>query len=132
MTTLYRAADDDYIGCDCTAFAADRETAEVYLDNPGYGGSSLWTVTVDVEDSALLDLTDESDPVTLLCDEYGLSHPGAIGVDEWIPQSVAVTDALREAGIDWVLVPESYPADTVTWLWVGPSEREPELTEIGS
>lgn len=123
MTTLWRAADDDYIG-DSASFAETREAAEAYLDNPGFGGARLWTAEVDAVD--VLDLTDSSDPMAGLLAAIDSDHDyGAIGVDELAPR---IAGLLADAGYQWVRVLESYPADTVTWIYVGGvSGDEPEL-----
>ena len=121
---LWRAANDDYIS-DSASFATDRETAEAYLDNPGYGGDTLYYA--DVEPSAVLDLTGP-DAMARLLDALDSDHDyGAIGVDELAPR---LADRLCQAGYQWVLVRESYPADTTTWIYVGGSSGdEPELIE---
>jgi hypothetical protein len=126
VVTLWRAAEDDYIS-DTASFARQRDDAEAYLDNPSFGGANLFRTKVRTTEDAVLNLYDERDAVTLLADRFDLQHPGAIGVDEWIPRDVQLQDALREAGYDWVIVRDSFPEDAETWLWIGPSEREPEL-----
>lgn len=118
---LYRAADDDYIS-DTASFAETREAAEVYRANPGYGGSTLWMV--DVEPQHVLDLVDERDPVRTVARLIGAPHPNAIGADEYVPR---VSDRIAAAGYEWVRVRESYPADTITWIWIGGDE--PEMVE---
>lgn len=128
VVTLWRAAQDDYVS-DATSFARRREDAEAYLDNPGFGGANLFHTRVRTTGDAVLNLYDERDAVTLLADRFDLQHPGAIGVDEWIPRDVRLQDALREAGYDWVVVRESFPEGAETWIWIGPSEREPELEQ---
>lgn len=122
MTTLYRAADDDHIS-DCASFAQSRETAELYRRNPGFGGARLWTATVGPE-HRVLDLTGR-DAMERLIDLVGIDM-GAIGVDEMVPR---VCGALCDAGWDWVLVDESYPEDTVTWIWVGEGRDMLDLTQ---
>lgn len=124
MTTLYRAADSDYIDTGYS-FAETRETAEQYLDNPGFGGRSIWTC--DIEDDAL-DLRGMT--TAAAAEQLGLSDPGAIGVDEWLPRTEDALAAVRDAGYLWALVSESYPAQTTTWIWCGTGlDDEPELTE---
>jgi hypothetical protein len=122
--TLWRAADDDYIG-DSASFAESREVAELYLDNPSFGGARLYRAEVEAHD--VLDLT--SDGAERLRDALG-SEPrfgGAVGLDEIVPR---IAEDLRDAGYQWVRVPESYPAGTVTWVYVGGSSgEEPELVE---
>lgn len=123
--TLYRAADDDIL-TDCGSFAETLDAARRYLDNPGFGGARLWMTEIHADESAILDLTDESDPVGVIAERIGKAHPGAIGADEYVPR---VSYELREAGIEWVRVRESYPADTITWIWVGGADPEMEIVD---
>ena len=46
-------------------------------------------------------------------------------LDEWIPR---IADKLADAGIEWVRVRESYPADSETYIFVGGDD--PELEEV--
>lgn len=124
--TLYRAADDDYVA-QGYSFATCVDVAEAYQDNPGFGGGTIYSCTVDVADGQVLDLTDVS--TSELADMFGRVDPGAIGVDEWVPRDPKLQDAIAAAGYSWVTVRESYPADSVTWIWVGDSSDEPELAE---
>jgi hypothetical protein len=126
--TLWRAAADDYIP-DAASFAAHREDAEAYFDDPGYGGSLLWRARVNVTEDEVLNLYDERDPVTLLAEKYDLSHPGAIGVEEWIPRDPELQEAIHEEGFDWVVVRDSFPEGAETWLWLGAFDDAPELEE---
>ena len=122
---LYRAADSDYVPTDSCSFAESIEAAEHYLDNPGYGGSTLWVTEVDADD--VLDLTGD-DAEELLNDVVDVERYGAIGIDELIPR---ISEQLCKAGIQWVRVNESYPEDTITWIYVGgPCGNEPELEEL--
>jgi hypothetical protein len=120
---LWRAATDDHIG-DSASFAECRESAEAYLNNPGFGGDTLYRADVDADP---LDLTGD-DAMDVLLDAIGSDHDyGAIGVDELVPR---IADRLAGAGIQWVRVRESYPADTITWIYVGGvCGDEPELIE---
>jgi hypothetical protein len=121
---LWRAANDDHIGDSCS-FAETREAAEAYLDNPGFGGDTLFTADVEVGD--YLDLTGD-DAVEQLQAALGSDHDfGAIGIDELVPR---IADRLCEAGVQWVRVCESFPAETTTWIYVGGvAGEEPELVE---
>ena len=124
---LYRAANDDYIG-DSASFSESRETSEAYLDNPGFGGRRLYSAEVDIDEAVLLDLVDADDPMAALLAAIGSEHDyGAIGVDELVPR---LADRLADAGYEWVRVAESFPADTITWIYVGGAcGGEPELIE---
>lgn len=123
---LWRAAEDDYIG-DSASFSEEREAAEAYRNNPGFGGSTLYYADVDAEP---LDLTGD-DAMDVLMETIGSDHDyGAIGVDELVPR---IADKLADAGIEWVRVRESYPEDTITWIYVGGAcGDEPELIEEGN
>ena len=121
---LWRAAQDDHIS-DSASFAESREAAEHYLDNPGFGGATLFCC--DVEPSNVLDLTGDDAMDDLLAAIDSDHDYGAIGVDELVPR---LASQLCDAGYQWVKVVESYPADTVTWIYVGGDcGDEPELVE---
>lgn len=122
--TLYRASDDDDVS-QGTSFAEDVEAACEYLDNPGFGGSSLWECHVEVDDDKILDLRGES--VADVARSVGMSDPGAIGVDAWLPRTQRALDALSSR-CDWALVDESFPEGTTTWILLG--AEEPEMEEV--
>lgn len=121
---LWRAANDDFIS-DSASFAEDRDAAELYLDNPGFGGPVLYYA--DVEIGEYLDLTGD-DAMDVLLATLGSDHDfGAIGIDELVPR---IALRLRDAGVQWVKVNESYPQDSTTWIYVGGSlGDEPTLIE---
>lgn len=120
--TLYRAATDDYLDIGYS-FAETRETAESYLDNPGFGGGSIYSIEIDDDPLDLTGMT-AADVADLL----GMTDPGAIGLDEWLPRTSDALDAIRELGHLWAIVDESYPAGTRTWIWCGTGlDDEPEL-----
>src|SRR5512133_2988974 len=126
--TLYRAADDEDISTG-TSFAECEDTAREYLDNPGFGGRSIYSTEITVSDDQIVDLTGES--VADVAGRCGMSDPGAIGVDEWLPRTGAAMESLRAAGYLWALVAESFPRGTTTWIWLGGVEdSEPELAEV--
>lgn len=122
---LWRAANDDHIS-DSASFAETREAAEAYLANPGYGGDTLYYAEVEIQD--YLDL-DCDDAMERLLQALDTDHDyGAIGVDELVPR---VAGRLADAGVQWVRVRESYPSDTITWIYVGGVlGDEPELTPV--
>jgi hypothetical protein len=127
--TLWRAAADDYVP-DAASFARNRADAEAYLDNPSFGGGVLFRTRVETDVGRVLNLYDERLPAAFLAAQFGLRHPGALGVEEWIPMDPAVQEALAAAGYDWVIVRDSFPPEAETWLWIGPFDREPELTSV--
>lgn len=124
MPTLYRAADDDYLDTGYS-FAETLETAREYLDNPGFGGATLYTVEATGE---VLDLRGMT--VAAVADRFGMADPGAIGVDEWIPRTQSALTQAQDEGYSWILVDESFPVSTTTWIWCGTFDNEPELTEV--
>jgi hypothetical protein len=126
--TLFRAAKDDYVDTGYS-FATSRAVAEAYLDNPGFGGDKIYRARVTYNESDVIDLTNAS--VGALAKELGMGHPGAIGVDEWIPRTPQALDALRGMGFLWALVAESFPEETTTWIWCGTgADDEPEMEEL--
>lgn len=114
---MWRAAQDNGVTSG-TCLAEDRAVAEAYLDNPGFGGSRLYRAEVQVAGDEVLDLVGLGTEAALdaLVRASGLPHPGAIGADEWAPQ---IAHHLADRGVAWVKVEESYPADTLTWVWTG-------------
>jgi hypothetical protein len=134
--TLYRAADDDSIGTSAS-FAEDIETAIYYLDNPGHGGSKLFAADVIYDPKQVLDLTtaDGEEIATELFEAALEEDRSALEGDtleglywEWdqiVPRGASV---LRDAGYEWALVPESYPENTTTWVFVG--WNDPDLVEL--
>jgi hypothetical protein len=119
MVRLYRAAGDDYVS-QGFSFAECAKAAEAYLDNPGFGGRGLYTCEIDVSPESVFDATGMD--VGELAAELGLGHPGAIGVDEWVPRTQRALDALEARGVRWVVVTESYPVGTRTWIYVSGDE----------
>ena len=127
--TLFRAGNDDVM-TGPTSFAADIDDARAYLDNPGFGGGTLYETTVCICRRALLDVTDSSDQEAAIREAAGLSDDdyGAVTADFLLSQQ-PVVDALVDAGYEWVRLLDTYPEGAVvyTWLYAG---DEPELTEI--
>ena len=127
---LYRAANDAIV-MQGTSFASLKSSAREYLDNLGFGGSTLYVAEIEVDSETVLDARGMD--VDAVAEMLGMASPGAIGVDEWIGRSVAAQEAARAAGYLWVIVDESYPVDTTTWIWVGEStDDEPEMEECES
>jgi len=125
MKTLWRAAKDDYIE-QGISFAPKKSTARAYLDNPGYGGATLYKTSVDLAKQPVLDMTGWkwSDVRRHL----NVKTPSDIGIDEWLPRDPEMLDRIRTLGYFWALVDESYPRGEVTWIWCGNyDDDEPEL-----
>ena len=128
--TLYRAADDDYLS-DCASFAADQSDAEAYLENPGFGGVTLWQTTVDVAVDQVLDIRSDrdDDQVAAILDAIGSDRePCGATVDAILAEPRTV-EALVAEGYRWVRLTDSYPEDCETWTWLGAGD-EPELMEV--
>lgn len=124
-TTLWRAAQDDYLDTPC-AFAARREHAEIYLDNRGFGGPRLYRAEVGTPAAeTVLDLTGLSRSAALdaLVEATGMGHPGSIGADEWVMHQ-RVAQRLVERDYRWVRLVDSYPEDCETWVLLTDDEDE--------
>jgi hypothetical protein len=127
--TLYRAADDDYLS-DCASFAANRDDAEAYLNNPGFGGSKLWQTTFEVDDEAVIDIRSDRDDVqvqALLDAIESDREPCGASVDSLLAEP-SIVEALVARGYRWVRLTDSYPEGSETWTWLGAGD-EPELVE---
>jgi hypothetical protein len=123
---LWRAAHDESLPADCASFAEERAAAEAYQNNPGYGGPRLFWCEVAVDADRVLDLVEADDAIGALEEASGVGLSRAIGADELVH---LVAGNLQDAGYQWVRVRESYPRDSITWVWVGSGLDEPELVE---
>ena len=126
--TLWRAANDAYVE-QGTSFAPKKSTAEAYLDNPGYGGATLYKTSVDLAKQPALDMTGWTwRDVRVKLD---VKTPSGIGIDEWLPRDPRMLDQIRSLGYFWAKVDESYPQGEVTWIWCGTSDDdEPALEAL--
>ena len=129
-TTLYRAADDDYVQIG-TSFSPDRETAEEYQKNPGFGGSNLYRTFIEVK--KVLNLINSNDPWVDLSEvvgfeidssKYGYHFQRVLATDEDICEKVAL------AGYDWVAMTEDFPEGSVTYIPVSEEAVEAATYEI--
>ena len=120
---LWRAAADDLI-VGSASFARRREHAECYLDNPGFGGPNLYRCEVEIDEARVLDLLDADDALEELCRVAGTSHPGSTTADQHAPR---IADELQAAGVSWVRVLDTFPEGCETWIFVGPSDEDPEM-----
>jgi hypothetical protein len=131
IRTLYRAADSDYLS-DVASFAAELDSACAYLDNPGFGGRTLYSATIEYSDESVLDIRDERDDSqveAVLAAIDSDREPCGCSVDVLLAEPRTV-DALTACGYRWVRLLDSYPAGSETWTWLGAGE-EPELVEVG-
>jgi hypothetical protein len=114
MTTIYRASDycDARVGF---SFSEDRETAEAYMSNPGFGGENIYGV--DVELDGVLDLTEAADEWDELSEAAGITIDPAqyhYHFARVLPTSDAICEALAANGYHWVRFNDDFPADAVT------------------
>jgi len=132
--TLYRAANTPAMNLDSTSFARSKECAEAYRDNPPFGGSHLYKVTLDVDDREILDLT--YDVPSWLAAHMDV---GAATTD-WLITAAAQERAQQKIlarGYRWVKVRDTYPVDCETWVlltnpsdWYAEDVVEPKMIEI--
>jgi hypothetical protein len=109
---IYRAANDDYATAG-TCFAIEKNDAVAYLDNPGFGGSSLYAADVDVEN--VLDLTDRRDNWDGLSEALGYEvDPQKYGCH--FARIVSDDDLLNELAekFDWIKFQDDYPENCIT------------------
>jgi hypothetical protein len=127
--TLYRAADEDLI-VDVASFAAAREDAEAYLDDPGFGGSTLYRAEVTYSEDQVLDVRSGRDDRqcerVLAAAAAQTGSPGQ-SVDSLLAEP-RIVDALTARGYRWVRLTDSYPAGAETWTWLGVGD-DPEMVE---
>jgi hypothetical protein len=138
---LYRATNrpESYAAGSC--FSPDEETAEAYLDNPGFGGAEVIAVEVDPEKEAVLSLVDGRRggyPYGRQARYAWNVLAEAIGEDEveFLKEnaqslihnaidSAKIVGRLREANFEWVVYEDTFPAGAVTWVYLGePVELE--------
>jgi DNA topoisomerase IB len=130
---LFRAAPDT--NCDdsgTTSFAAREGDAVAYLDNPGFGGSKLYTVVISPVLRETLDLIEGEAPSWLA---GAIRSHGAAGKVWALTASEVVRAALAEHGIRWVRFTDDFPVGCETWALVGwedgsTSDVEDEMEEI--
>lgn len=126
--TLYRAADSDTI-TGPAAFAADVEDARSYLDNPGFGGATLYRTEIECDDDHVLDVRGADDAqLDALIGVSGCSSPGAMTADAYVMQD-HVAAALVEHGYRWVRILDTYPIGAETWVYLYDGE-DPEMVEV--
>lgn len=121
--TLYRASNYASTNSDTTSFAARRADAAAYLNNPGYGGATLWRTEVEIVDSEVLDITDGA-PEWL---RDLVERHGAIGIEEAIGAISKVSDGIAARGFRWVRLIDSYPDDCETWILIGDMDLDMEV-----
>lgn len=121
--TLYRAAQDDYTFSGMS-LAARCEDAEAYLDNPGFGGANLYSMTVAIDPDRVLRLDDMYDLADALIaagwsDDHRLDIVENLGgtgayIFEILAHRKGVASALARS-YDWVVFADNYPVGCETW-----------------
>lgn len=113
---LYRAADDADVRPGYS-FAARREHAEAYLDNPGFGGRRLWRTSI--KPKRVLDLCVSVDEWHDLSDVLGRDIAPSryqYHFARVITADAAVIDSLAALGYDWACFRDDYPEGCTTWV----------------
>lgn len=123
---LYRAGDCSFC-YQPTSFAVDIDDAREYLDNPGFGGDTLYYIDIDIDDDKVLDLSEERDQVEALSVLTDI-HMGAVTADYMLSHG-HVVDKLIEMGYTWVCLMDTYPENCETWTWLGNGE-DLDLEEV--
>ena len=130
MTTIYRAANstDLFVGAHC---AATEEEAISYTDNPGFGGTTVFTV--EVENVLRCDDIDElADAMVAMGHDDSHTYDG--WADEWrgrglcevfqaIENNGWIADALNNSEYEWVRFDEPSVGDenemSTTYRYLG-------------
>ncbi len=129
---LYRAAgpnEDVFYGV--ASFSPDRETAEAYLDNPGFGGPVLYRTRKSVDPETAYDARGRSAQLGLARLLFPDDSPWDV-VDVWegrtsatehlLAEIPAIRDGLPLAGFDWLIVTDDFPDGAETWIFL-PSDK---------
>lgn len=117
-------------------FSTDEETAEAYTDNPGYGGSEIIQVDVEVDPDTVLSLLDgrslssgrqardawsrlaeavDQDEDELRADSEQVIHAA---IDR-----ASIRKRLANAGFEWVVYEDTFPPEAITWTYLGAAVR---------
>lgn len=117
--TLYRAGDSAEVGVKpFSSWSEDKETAEAYLNNPGFGGKTLRTESVPMGQVLDADTTTRRG-MSDLAEKLGFSR--SVG-DEWFDngwrypweESKRVKEALQNSGFDAIRYVDDYPQGAKT------------------
>ena len=103
------------------SLAEDIETAEIYLNNPGFGGNTIYFTNVDYNNMNIIELENFHDLCRAMeiedwdeCNDLVFRVDGG-NIAGAIPQLKKVREKLKQEGYDWVKVAEDYPYGTTTW-----------------
>lgn len=141
MKTLYRAADQS-TARQGACFTSSQADAEAYLDNPGFGGATLYSVEIDPRfrleclgrRNGLQELAED------LFETLGGDHESADDLRQsWVDagltrvfQVIENRPAVKRAvaaSYDWLVYEDDYPEGCETWMYLGDGEIEMEEAE---
>lgn len=129
---LWRAADHPIVSPGAH-LSENREDAEQYLDNPGFGGHTLLQCVVSVNPEAVLNVTGGPSKRTLekvadaiSADAEAVTRWWGSGFN-WVFQLLENTNVesdLRTAGFEWIVFSDDFPEGSTTWKYLdGPPIR---------
>lgn len=113
MTTLYRAADSDDVRVGYS-FASTRSAAVAYLDNPGFGGETLYRCRIEITD--VIDLTDGWDSLSAAIGEEVRPENWQYHFASTVTASDRMCARLAEAGYQWAKIVDDYPEGCITYV----------------
>ena len=113
MTALYRAAGNDDVRVGYS-FAARRVDAEAYLDNPGFGGETLYRCRLDLAD--VIDLTAGWDALSEAIGEEVEPSRWQHHFASTVTSSDKMCEKLAAAGYQWARIIDDYPEGCVTYV----------------
>ena len=112
--TLYRAADSDDVRVGYS-FAGRLDDAREYLDNPGFGGGTLYRASVDLAD--MIDLTDDCwDTLSEAIGETVEPMHHQYHFPSTVTASDKICAKLAAAGYRWARIIDDYPEGCITYV----------------
>ncbi|MCL5942742.1 MAG: hypothetical protein M1325_04370 [Actinobacteria bacterium] len=123
---LYRATDADETGLHWgQSWTPEKETAQAYTDNPGFGGPHIRSLDVDTTNSLDLRSADGVDFKRLAealgyedADETAREWRSSSWRYPW-EESATIQRQLRESGYDWIVYLDDYPDGATTYMYIG-------------
>jgi hypothetical protein len=126
---VYRAAGDDMMLVGYSV-ARDESDARAYLDNPNFGGSTLFGGTIPAE-HRILDITG-GDPWAILSQAIGREidpSNGGYMISQALQLVPGILGDIAAAGYDWVQYVDDYPVGCVTLTACSDDAADIELIE---
>lgn len=132
-TVIYRAHNGDDRGLTSihpwTAWSPEKETAEAYQDNPGFGGPNLRAAKVDAGDRLKVSLNKHG--FRKLAEELGYDNPEEAG-NKWWDANVRypweefgeVAKRIEKSDYKWIEYEDDFPDGATTWVAVKPIKLE--------